>query len=104
MTDNHKFRTTPNRLLMLNNYSEQAENEQNWNKPQRRSGFFVPGVISLAAVLAWLIYILLFALYWSKGYDLFQDVVVFIVTLCITALLIGLMWMIWGRYKHFWNF
>ena len=90
---------------MLNYYSEQAENEKNWNKAHQRSGFpFVPIVISIIGVLAWLIFILFFALFWSKGYNLFQDIVVFFATLCIAAVVLGLMWLIWGRNQwHWWT-
>ena len=90
---------------MLNYYSVQTENEKNWNMTQQKSGFpFVPIVFSIVGGLAWLIFILYFALFWSENYGLFQDIVVFIVTLCITALLIGLMWLIWGRNQwHWWT-
>jgi hypothetical protein len=66
---------------MLNYYSGQAKNQQSWDITQRKSGFFIPIIVSVVGVLAWLIFILFFALFWSKGYNLFQDVVVFIVTL-----------------------
>ncbi len=90
---------------MLNHYSEQSENQQNWNVTQRKSGPFVPIVISIVGILAWLIFILFFALFWSNNYNLFQDIVVFIATLCITALVLGLMWLIWGRNKiHRWTY
>jgi hypothetical protein len=54
-------------------------------------------VASMIGFLVWLIFILFFALFWSDGYNLFQDVVVFIVSLCMTGLLIGMMWIVWGR-------
>ncbi len=59
-------------------------------------------VASMVGFLVWLVFILLFALYWSEGFSLFQDVVVFIVSLCITGLLIGLMWIVWGRNRMQW--
>ena len=84
---------------MLNYYLGQAENEKSWNITPRKAGLFVPIVISIVGILVWLIFILLFALFWSKDYSLFQDIVVFIVSLCMTGLLLGLMWIIWGRNK-----
>jgi hypothetical protein len=67
------------------------------------SGFpLVPIVVSIVGVLVWLIFILFFALFWSKGYNLFQDTVVFIATLAIAALVIGLIWLIWGRNQWQW--
>jgi hypothetical protein len=57
-------------------------------------------VASMLAVIIWLVFILFFALYWSSHFSLFQNIVVFIVTLCITGILIGLMWIIFGARKH----
>jgi hypothetical protein len=90
---------------MLNYYSERAEGENNLNLVHEKSVFpFVPIVGSVVGVLAWLIFILLFALFWSESYNLFQDIVVFIATLCITVVLLGLMWLIWGRNRwHWWT-
>ncbi len=56
-------------------------------------------VVSMVGYVVWLIFILFFALNWSRGYSLFQNVIVFLVSMCITGALIGLMWMVWGRDK-----
>lgn len=56
-----------------------------------------PVIGSIFFVVAWLVFILAYALYWSKGFDLFQNIVVTIVSLAVTALLIGAMWLIWYR-------
>ena len=53
-------------------------------------------VVSILAFLAWLVFILVYALAWSTDFSLFQNVIVFIVSLLITGVLIGLMWVIWG--------
>ena len=64
-------------------------------------------VASMLGVVVWLVFILLYALYWSGGFSLFQNVVVFIVSVCIAALLIGIMWIVLGP-KRFstwdWNY
>ncbi|HKW05345.1 MAG TPA: hypothetical protein VJN71_08610, partial [Nitrososphaerales archaeon] len=44
-------------------------------------------------------FILAYALYWSKGFDLFQNIVVTIVSLAVSALLIGAMWLMQGGDK-----
>jgi hypothetical protein len=62
----------------------------------RRSMPFAPIVLSFLAVVVWLVFILLFALYWSTGFSLFQDVIVTIVSLLVMGVLVGLMWTIWG--------
>jgi hypothetical protein len=57
-------------------------------------------VLTMLAIIAWLVFILLFALYWSNGFSLFQDIIVTVVTLVITGMVIGLGWVIWG-FRHF---
>lgn len=52
--------------------------------------------MTLLAVIAWLVFILIYALDWSNNYSLFQNIVVVIVTLGITGVVIGLGWVIWG--------
>ena len=68
----------------------QTPNHGNYRGP------LAPIVGSILAVIAWLVFILIYALYWSKGYSLFQNVVVTIASLLIVGLLIGLMWVVWG--------
>lgn len=55
-----------------------------------------PIVGSILTVIGWAIFILLYALYWSKSFDLFQDIIVTIVSLLIVGLVIALFWVIWG--------
>ena len=82
---------------MLNRKYHPIENESAPTAEMQKS--FPMGLIvaSMVGFLAWLVFILIFALYWSPRFDLFQNIVVFIVSLCITGLLIGLMWIVWGR-------
>ena len=56
-------------------------------------------VVTMVAIIAWLVFILLYSLYWSTNFDLFQNIVVVIVTLGITGLVIGLGWVVWG-FRH----
>jgi uncharacterized RDD family membrane protein YckC len=60
-------------------------------------GPIAPIILSILGVVAWLVFILIFALYWSSGFSLFQNVIVTIVSFLIAGLLIGLMWMPWFR-------
>ena len=64
--------------------------------PGTYHGPLAPIVASILGIVAWLVFILLYALYWSKGFSLFQNVVVTFVSLIIVALLIALMWVVWG--------
>ena len=56
-------------------------------------------VLTMVAIIAWLVFILLYALFWSNGFTLFQNVVVTVVSLGITAMVIGLGWVVWG-FRH----
>lgn len=56
-------------------------------------------VLTMLAIIAWLVFIVLFALYWSNNYTLFQDIVVTIASLAITGLVVGIGWVIWG-FRH----
>jgi len=84
---------------MLNRKYQPIESESAPPTEMRKSGPIGLIVASMVGFLVWLVFILLFALYWSEGFNLFQNIIVFIVSLCITGLLIGLMWIIWGRDK-----
>jgi hypothetical protein len=82
---------------MLNRKYQPIENQSAPPMETRKSGPIGLVVASMVGFLVWLVFILVFALYWSEAFNLFQNIVVFIVSLCITGLLIGLMWIIWGR-------
>lgn len=62
---------------------------------QKYEGPMGPVIGSILFVVGWLAFILLYALYWSKGFDLFQNIIVTIASLLIMSLLIGAMWLIW---------
>jgi len=62
----------------------------------RRQMPFVAVVLSILAFVAWLIFILLYALFWSTSYSLFQNIVVTIVSLLLVGLVVGLIWVVWG--------
>lgn len=72
------------------------------HKGNRYEGPVAPVVASIVAVLAWAIFILLYALFWSSGYSLFQNFIVTVVTLLITGLIIGLMWVLLGP-RNYWR-
>jgi hypothetical protein len=67
-----------------------------------------PIVGSILVIVGWLLFILFYALYWSKAFDLFQNIIVTIVSLAIGALVIGVLWLIWynpsgelrSKYRH----
>ena len=57
---------------------------------------FGPIIVSFLAVAVWLIFILLYALYWSTGFSWFQNIIVTVVSLLIVGLVVGMMWVVWG--------
>ena len=59
-------------------------------------------MLSIIGVLIWAIFILFYALYWSTGMNLFQNFIVTVVSLIITGLVIGLMWVLLGP-KNYWR-
>lgn len=63
----------------------------------------MPIIGSIIILLGWLVFILFYALYWSNDFSVFQNIIVTIVSLAITALLIGLLWIVWGA-MHSWKF
>ena len=60
---------------------------------------------TVATFVAWLIFVLLYALDWSKGYNLFQDLIVTFVSFLVAGLVIGMIWLSWFRVnsKGNWN-
>ena len=55
------------------------------NQPQWYVGSIAPIVFSILGVIAWLVFILLYALFWSRGFSLFQNIIVTIVSLAIAG-------------------
>lgn len=88
---NHKHQPLEGNHCMIDS-GHVLQSQPGW----KYEGPFAPVVASILAVLAWAVFILLYALYWSNGFSLFQNIVVTIVSLIITGLLIGLMWVVWG--------
>ena len=57
---------------------------------------FIPIVVSILAGIGWAIFILLHTIFWSTEFDLFQNIVIILVSLVIVGGSIGLMWVVWG--------
>ncbi len=62
----------------------------------KESGPLAPIVVSILAAVGWLIFILFYSLFWSTEFTFFQNIITTIVSFLIVALLIGLMWVIYG--------
>jgi hypothetical protein len=59
-------------------------------------------VASILRVVAWLVFILVYALDWSRGYSLFQNLIVTVVSLAIVGLVIGALWVAFAP-REYWN-
>jgi len=64
---------------------------------RKYEGPMAPAYASVLVGIGWLVFILLYALYWSIGFALFQNLVVTVVSLAITSMVIGLLWLVWYR-------
>ncbi len=51
---------------------------------------------SILAFVVWLVFILFYALFWSTGFTLFQNIIVTVVSFLVTGGLVGIMWVVWG--------
>jgi len=85
----YKFQPLQSHCIMGSGRLRQSQPSWKYGGP------FALVVGSILGIVAWALFILLFALFWSNDFNLFQDVIVTIVSLIITGLLIGLMWMFW---------
>jgi len=56
----------------------------------------IPIVVSILAGIGWAIFILLYTIFWSPDFTLFQNIVIVLVSLIVVGGLIGLMWVVWG--------
>lgn len=60
----------------------------------RYQGPIAPIAASILIAMAWCVFIVVYALFWSKGFDVFQNLIVTVVSLITTGLAIGLMWVL----------
>ena len=81
---------------MLMGKGSLQEEEVRWSYYDfKRHTPLVPVVFSILAIIAWFIFILLYALFWSNDFSLFQNVIVTVVSSLVTGLVLGLMRAVW---------
>jgi small-conductance mechanosensitive channel len=76
-----------------------GEHQDKWSAAERKrskryEGPVAPVIASLLIVIAWCVFILFYALYWSTGFNVYQNLIVTVVSLIITGIVIGIMWVI----------
>jgi hypothetical protein len=73
---------------------------------QQTKGSYQPSIAliisSIVGVMAWLVFILVYALDWSKGYSLFQNLIVTVVSFAIVGLVIGALWLAFTP-REYWS-
>ncbi len=57
---------------------------------------FIPTVVTIVLVICWAIFMLLHVLFWSSDFDLFQNIVIILLSLVLVGGVIGLMWVVWA--------
>lgn len=62
---------------------------------KEESSPFIPIVVTLVIGIFWAIFILLHVLFWASNFDLFQNIVIILVSLVLVACADGLMWVFW---------
>ena len=55
-----------------------------------------PIIVTFVVIALWLTFILFYALFWSTGFNWFQNIIVTIVSVVLVGLVLGATWMIWG--------
>jgi amino acid transporter len=80
---------------------KQSGRNQKHSSTMTTAGFYhgtpLAGIVAtILAFMAWLIFILIYAIEWSGRYTLFQNMIVTIVSLLIVGLFVALVWIIWG--------
>jgi hypothetical protein len=55
-----------------------------------------PMIVTFLAIAIWLVFILFYALFWSTGFNWFQNIIVTIVSIVLVGLVVGGTWMVWG--------
>jgi hypothetical protein len=63
----------------------------------------VPIVVSILALIVWVIFLLWFIVSLSPDFDLFQNIVISLGSLLLVGLVVGLMWVVWGFTAGGWS-
>jgi len=54
-------------------------------------------IASLVAVIAWALFAILYVIYWSGNFNLFQNIVILLLSVVIVGCGLGIVWMYWVR-------
>lgn len=75
-----------------------------WGEGAAPRGFRGRVLLSVLGPIAWLIFTLLYVGFWAKGFSLFQDVVVVLVSILVLGGVMAAVWISWGgRWMRDWK-
>ncbi len=60
-----------------------------------RKSPFAPIVVTLIAGICWAFLMMFYVLFWSSDFDWLQNIATIILSLVVTACIVGLMWVYW---------
>ena len=60
---------------------------------------FAPIAVSILAFVIWALFMLLYIIFWSSGYDWLQNLAIIVLSLVVVAGLVGFMWVYWLHKK-----
>jgi len=63
--------------------------------PRKDEAPFLPIVMTLIVFMGWAILMLLHVLFWSEHFNLFQNIVILVLSLVIVGCALGIPWMYW---------
>ena len=63
---------------------------------EKEANPFIPIVVTIVTMICWAIFMMLYALFWSTGFNLFQNIVVVLLSLVVVGGVLGLMWVSWA--------
>ncbi len=75
-----------------------------WERGMVPHGFRGRVLLSVLGPIAWLIFTLLYVGFWAKGFTIFQDVVVVLVSILVLGGVMAAVWITWGtRWAKSWG-
>lgn len=60
------------------------------------------GIVTMLIMLAWVIFIVVFALLWAPDLSLFQNIVILVASIVGAGIIVGMVWMAYGI-KYEWE-
>jgi hypothetical protein len=66
-----------------------------YGMPMKDEMPFIPIVISLIVIIGWAFFMLMHVLFWSGNFNLFQNIVILLLSMIMVGCGLGILWMYW---------